>query len=347
MLTHATVAAQFQDDNADGQENRTFIQFAETVRNGLLARGNTVDRIYKDSPATTPLKFNDGTDLPADLKKPTFPWAGTGADVTTAWNDGRFLLIHRDHGYSDGWGTPSFGTANVDALTNGSKLPVLMSINCSSAAYDYDETSFVGESLVNSNGGSVGAFGDTRDSPTWHNTQIGLGFVDALLPSVLPLEGPTNKQRVGNALINGKLRLAGLAPPSGPGITGGDGNTRDELYLWHYFGDPSMQMWGGGTAPIIVNVNEIKAVFQERRSFEDPPYYTVSVELPPQFAGQPISLVREGQVVGKAIIGGDGKATIGADFDGGNLRPDDLRVALDANGATPVSVQVQDVPNET
>ena len=156
MLGKATIAAQFQDDNVDGQENRTFIQFAETVRTGLRARGVAVDRIYDDSPTATPLKFNDGTDLPADLKKPTFAWDGDGADVSAAWNEGRFLMIHRDHGWSDGWGHPGFNTTNVQALTNGSNLPVVMSINCSSGAYDYDETSFAGESLVKANGGSVG-----------------------------------------------------------------------------------------------------------------------------------------------------------------------------------------------
>ena len=87
FLTRATVAAQFQDTDGagqvnDGQENRTFIQFAEKVRNGLAARGVTVDRIYDDEGPTNPLKFNDGTDLPAALKKPTFAWDGDGADVT-------------------------------------------------------------------------------------------------------------------------------------------------------------------------------------------------------------------------------------------------------------------------
>ena len=83
MLNRALVAAQFQDTDGagqvnDGQENRTFVQFAETVRNGLALRGVAVDRIYSDDPSTTPLKFNDGTDLPASLKKPTFAWNGDG-----------------------------------------------------------------------------------------------------------------------------------------------------------------------------------------------------------------------------------------------------------------------------
>jgi hypothetical protein len=335
FLNHATVAAQFQDDDADGMENRTFIQFAETVRNGLVNRGVTVDRIYEDNPTATPLKFNDGTDLPAALQKPTFAWDGDGADVSAAWNDGRFLMIHRDHGWSDGWGDPSFTTTDVDALANGGLLPVVMSINCSSGAYDYDETSFAGNALVHPNGGAVGVFGDTRDSPSWHNTQIALGFVDALLPSVLPTEGPGTKQRMGDALIHGKLRLAGLANPAT------DGSSRHELYLWHYFGDPTMQLWGGGHPPFKFDPSRFKALL----AFEitkpgpgpGPPPWEVRVTLPPELNGQPFSLLRNGEVIGKGIAEG-GQAVIAPLFGDGSVKG--LQVAIDGDGATPVSVPV-------
>lgn len=345
MLGKALIAAQFQDDDNDGQENRTFIQFAETVRNGLVNRGVAVDRIYGEHPGNNPQRFNDGTDLPAALKKPAFGWNGTGAQVSAGWNDGRFMVIHRDHGWSDGWGTPGFGTGDVNALTNASRLPVVLSINCSSGAYDYDETSFAGESLVKANGGSVGVFGDTRDSPSWHNTQIALGFVDAMLPSVLPAEGPATRQRTGDALIHGKLRLAGLAPPSGPGISGGDGSTRNELYLWHYYGDPTMQMWGGGSPPIVFDLALFAAVYKELAPSPTPgpPPYLVEVTLPKGLAGQPISLLRNGEVIGKAIAG-DGVASIPASFGEGAAKPGELRVAIDAEGAQPISIPVQGVP---
>ena len=349
MLGKATIAAQFQDDDNNGQENRTFIQFAETVRNGLVARGNSVDRIYGEHPGNNPQKFNDGTNLPAALLKPTFAWNGTGAQVSTAWNEGRFMVIHRDHGYSDGWGTPSFSTSNVQALTNGANLPVLLSINCSSGAYDYDETSFAGESLVKPNGGAVGVFGDTRDSPTWHNTQIAFGFVDALLPSVLGGEGPATKQRTGNALIHGKLRLAGLAPPSGPGITGGDGSTRNELYLWHYFGDPSMQMWGGGVPPLVLDLSQFAAVFKREYTGPprpDPPPYVVNVTLPVELVGQTVALLRGGDVIGKAVIGVDGKATVPAEFGDGSVKPGDLSVVIEPEGGPAVTKQVDGVTPE-
>jgi hypothetical protein len=340
MLSKATIAAQFQDDDNDGQENRTFVWFAETVRRGLLSRGVAVDRVYGESPGNNPQRFNDGTSLPPDLKKPGFGWNGTGAQVASQWNDGRFMVIHRDHGWSDGWSTPGFGTGDVSALTNGSRLPVVLSINCSSGAYDYDETSFAGTALVKPDGGAVGVFGDTRDSPTWHNSQIALGFVDGLLPSILPAEGPASKQRTGDALITGKLRLAGLAPPAT------DGNTRNELYLWHYFGDPSMQMWGGDRPPIVFNLEAIHAVYKKVPS-GDPPYEVVITGLPTELSGQPISLLNKGQVVGKAFVNGDGAATVPAAFGDGSVKPGELEIATEGDGAQPFKLGVEGVPSDT
>ena len=351
MLNKAIMAAQFQDtDEAgevnDGQEDRTFIQFAETARSGLVARGVAVDRIYDDNPTTNPTKFNDGTAMPAALQKPTFPWDGDGADVSAAWNQGRFMVIHRDHGWSDGWGDPFFTTTEVDALTNSNdSLPVVLSINCASARYDDDETSFTQNALVKPTGGAVGVFGDTRNSPSWHNSQIALGFLDAMLPTVLAGEGPASRQRMGDALTHGKLRLAGLAPPSGPGIAGGDGNTRAELYLWHYFGDPTMQLWGGGSAPIVLNPASFKAVYKEQPIPKpgDPPPFLVELTLPAGLAGQPVSLLRNGQVIGKALAG-DGSVVIAATFNDGAPKPGELSIALEPDGVAPLQVPVDGVP---
>ena len=252
------------------------------------------------------------------------------------------MVVHRDHGWSDGWGDPFFTTTEVDALTNtNDNLPVVLSINCASARYDDDETSFVQNALVKPTGGAVGAFGDTRNSPSWHNSQIALGFIDALLPSVLAGEGPATKQRVGDALTHGKLRLAGLAPPSGPGIAGGDGNTRNELYLWHYFGDPTMQMFGGGSPPIVFNPDIFKAIYKELPIPKpgDPPPFLVELTLPgnPALTGQPISLLRNGQVIGKALAG-DGSVAIAAEFNDGKPLPGELAVAFEADNAAPVQV---------
>ncbi|MEA2449852.1 MAG: hypothetical protein QOG63_1784 [Thermoleophilaceae bacterium] len=348
-LRKATVAGEFQDDeNPDQNEDRTFIWFDETARNGILSTpgfGLSVDRIYATYPAgVTPLGFHDGTALPAELQKPAFAWDGTGADVAAAWNEGRYLMIHRDHGWTHGWADPVFTSEDADALTNGAQLPVVLSINCSSGAFQDDTHSFASAALTNPNGGAAGVFGDTEVSPTNHNSQLGLGFLDALLPRVLSGEGPDSKLRVGDALIYGKQRLAGISAPSGPGITGGDGNTRNELYLWHYFGDPSMQMWGGD--PIAYpTINDFRAVFDAGATGPgpDPAPYGVRVTLPTAYNGQPFALLRNGQVVGKAVAAG-GTAVVPASLDNSQPKPGELFVAFEGDGAVPIQIPVEGVP---
>ncbi len=341
ILTHATIAAYFQDDTGTvGTETRTFVQFAETVRNGLLLRGNTVDRVYTAETNQSPKKLNDGTDLPAALLRPTFGWNGTGADVSNDWNAGRFLIIHRDHGYPEGWGSPGFSGSDVNALTNTvDQLPVVMSINCASGDFDQVNDSFAQTALIKPNSGAVGVFGDTRNSPSWENTQLGFGLVDGLLPSVLPSEGPTSPQRVGDALINGKLRLAGVAPPAT------DESSRQELYLWHYYGDPSMQMWGGGSPPLTFDPGRFVVAYEPKfiPMPGDPPPYGVHVVVPGEFNGQAFALVHDGVVVGKAFAA-DGSVDIPALFDSGPPKPGSLAVALDKDGAAPLSIPVPDVP---
>jgi hypothetical protein len=252
------------------------------------------------------------------------------------------MVVHRDHGWSDGWGTPGYGTGDVQALTNGDRLPVVLSVNCSSGAYDYDETSFAGEALVKANGGAVGVFGDTRDSPSTANTQMSLGFVDALLPSVLSGEGPATKQRTGDALNWGKMRLNGIAPLP-------NGTTQQEFYLWHYYGDPSMQMWGGGSPPLVFNAAVIQAIYKAKPSNpgDPPPYEVIVSKLPAELVGQPISLLNKGDVVGKTFVNGDGTATIQAAFGDGSVKPGDLKVAAEGDGAQPFEKQVDGVVEDT
>jgi hypothetical protein len=340
----ATIAADFQDDNADGQEDRTFTQFAEVARTGILNApgfGLSVDRVYTESPTGTPLKFNDGTDLPAELKKPTFAWNGGTADITAAWNEGRYLMVHRDHGLPEQWWTPSFTTTEVNALHNGNLLPVVLSVNCASGAFQDDDASFATRALVNPNGGAVGVFGDTEVSPSPHNTQIAWGFLDAMLPRVLPAEGPATKQRMGDALIAGKTRLAGIWSPSS------DGATRNELYLWHYFGDPSMQMFGGD--PIAFpTIQDFRAVFDKNAigpPQPDPPPYGVRVTLPTGYNGQAFSLLRNGQVVGKGVAADD-QAVVPAQFDSTQPKRGELLVAFEGDGAVPIQIPVDGVPEE-
>lgn len=65
--------------------------------------------------------------------------------------------------------------------------------------------------------------------------------------------------------------------------------------------------------------------------------------LPKELAGQPISLLQNGQVIGKAIAG-DGSVTIPATFTDEAPKPGDLKIAVEGDGAQQISVPVEEVP---
>ena len=154
----------------DGDEDRTFILFAETARNGILAApgfGLTVDRIYATYPDGRRRRMVPRRHpFRPRSRSPAFAWDGDTADITAAWNDGRYLMVHRDHGGTDAWGNPRFATTDVDALTNGAELPVVLSINCSSGAFQDDDARSPPRRSSTRTAARSGVFGDTEVSPT-------------------------------------------------------------------------------------------------------------------------------------------------------------------------------------
>ncbi len=271
----ATIAAQFQccrwGTDQDGVAQRTFTEVGEFLRDALMAAGHTGERIYEDSlydsddnyvdddgepRDPTPRRYYDGTPLPADLAPGSgFAWDGGTQDILDAVNDGRFLMVHRDHGWPAGWAHPQFHTGHVSSLTNGDHLPVVWSVNCASGIFDHPtiddddqdrfndpSTSFAEEMLFHPDGGAVGLLGDTRNSPSWPNTALTRGFADAVFPDAVDdFGGDQGLRRLGDILNHGKLYLSTQIGVSGAGVT--EARTFDSLHLWHVIGDPSQAMW--------------------------------------------------------------------------------------------------------
>jgi hypothetical protein len=96
--------------------------------------------------------------------------------------------------------------------------------------------------LTNPNGGAVGMLGDTRNSPSWANSALLRGYVDAVWPNTLPDFGDsTSNRRLGDILNHGKIYLftqGGLAGANIPWTDVGDENR-----MWHCLGDPTLELW--------------------------------------------------------------------------------------------------------
>lgn len=266
--------------NQAGTDQRAFIETSEFIRNEMVDRGYTVPRLYTRtvdnggyciaqnaagvctqtqaaySGDATPRRYFNGTPIPAAIGPGSgFAWNADAADVSAAWNDGRFLFIHRDHGWPGGWGDPGFSTGNVDALSNGERLPVVWSINCASGMFDNETAGgtygtnssgvyFAERLLRKADGGAIGVIGDTRNSPTWANNALTRGFADAVWPGTVPsFGGNTAKKRLGDTLNWGKVYLAsqvGVEQTAG-GVSVGDMGY--EYHIWGLTGDPTLEMW--------------------------------------------------------------------------------------------------------
>lgn len=271
FYTTATNASYFQCCRTGGLAGRTmrsFVETSELVRGAVTGAGYTVERIYNTDTAyqsdpvadPTPRRYYNGTALPAPLAPASgFPWEGDTNDIINAFNDGRFLVLHRDHGGSTSWGDPSFSTSSFSSLTNGEMLPVVYSVNCASGYWDRETDtggateSFMEQLLLRDGGGMVGGLGDNRNSPTWANSALTRGFYDATWPGTDPnFGGNSSTRRLGDILNWGKVYLLGQV---GVAQTAGEvllDAVVGQWVMWHAFGDPTLEMWTGNPYRLVL-----------------------------------------------------------------------------------------------
>jgi hypothetical protein len=106
-------------------------------------------------------------------------------------------------------------------------------------------------------------------------------------------------------------------------------------------------MWGAAD-PLVLNPEQFTAVFQ-RTVIDpppgDPPPYWVIVQLPPGLGlnGETLSLLRNGDVIGKAVVTGD-TVRIPASLAGPNDTGGKLQVSLEPDGSPPVVFDVKSQP---
>jgi len=278
FYSNVAVAGAFQDGSPgsapNGYADRRFARTCENIRDYLTVQGYSVTRIYTtyndfDNRRIDPNNWGNnfvfdgetgGAELPAYLKKPTFPWDGNATNISNAVNSGAFLVTHRDHGSRSGWGEPDFKKSNVDSLTNGTWLPVVWSINCMTGWFDNEcddgvcntsdtSESFVESWLRNSNGGAVGVIAATRISKSGRNDRLVWGMMDAIWPNFIdsrlggssyPSAGNNDPvYRMGDVLNYGKTYMCTHYNPT---VDHNDPSWLTVL-MYHWFGDPTMEIW--------------------------------------------------------------------------------------------------------
>ncbi len=342
FYNHATVTSNFE--GLGPRDARGFTMSAERMRAGLLSRGHVVTRLNTAQATADIQLFKDNTPIPDELKRPATPWTDGRDQVVSELNAGRFMFVHRDHGSRLSWANPGFNINDMGLLnSNSTELPVVFSINCSSAGFQFPGNPSLAERLLQrQGGGAVAIIGDTDVSPTVQNDQLTVGWADAMFPATVPTFGSAQPiTRLGEILNAGKAYMAAQAGPTQQ-LTG---QVLREHLLWHLLGDPSMEM--RTAVPTAFDTTKFTTKFLHRSgSFPvgDPSFQVRVTSTQPGTDGTIATLKHAGQVIGRGTITG-GVATITP-----TIRTDSasLSVSLEREGflsstELPVSAPVPDL----
>jgi hypothetical protein len=248
----------FEDDDLSGYESSRFILTNEEVRDYLINKGKIVNRVYSADSDVYPKYYSEnygnGQPIPAELRKdisPFYPWSGGPTNIINEINAGKFYVLYRGHGNYNSWSRPNFNISNIPNLTNGDKLPVVFSIACQTGGYHL-LACFAERLLRHPNGGVVGIVAASQVSSTGWNDTFAVGMFDAIWsdPGLIPQFGFTGNYpivnshsdiyKMGYVLNQGLLRMGQTTPWFPPD----DYQNR----IYHYFGDPSMEMYTASPA---------------------------------------------------------------------------------------------------
>jgi parallel beta-helix repeat protein len=160
------------------------------------------------------------------------------SDITTAIDWGVGLVQHRDHGGETSWGNPPYNIADINALSNGVKTPVVFSTNCLTGSFHrIGGDCFCEAFLKKSPGGCVGIVGATRTSYSGCNDLLTHGMYTCFWPTYDPSHTNStypHSWRPAEALVYGKYYMYIY-----------DGNSpyiQAEFLMFHWFGDPEMML---------------------------------------------------------------------------------------------------------
>ena len=301
FYNNATVTQNFE--GIGPRDQRGFTLSAEKMRAGLRSRGHVVTRLASALPTADIQQYKDGTPIPEELKRPATAWNDGREKVISELNAGRFLFVHRDHGSRLSWANPSFGTGDIASLNNGTKLPLVLAINCASGGFQFPGNPSINERLLQrQGGGAVAVIADTDNSPTVQNDQLTVGWADAMFPQTVPTFGSAQPlTRMGEILNAGKTYMAAQAGPTQQ-LTG---NVYREQLLWHLLGDPSMEL--RSATPQQFDLAKLTTRFEHRRDtfpVGDTPFRVRVTSTQAGVDGGLVTLKQAGEVIGRAPFAG-------------------------------------------
>ncbi len=250
---------------------RRFIKTCEDVRNYLINEKNyNVKRLYNiwewwPPDMIKPCRYN-GTKsyllfendtpyqpIPNDLQN--YGWDDNYQDVISAIDQGKHIMLYRDHGHPDKWHR-ILRSSQMSEMYNGDKTPVVFSICCYSGHFDNetdddslhacrkgydeirtDERECFAEEFLRHDDGCCGILASSRTSWSGTNDRLTWGIFDAIYPGFIEYHN-------GNYGNNDPFYRIGDIVDYGMQYTETKkGNIDITRHEFNYFGDPTMRIY--------------------------------------------------------------------------------------------------------
>jgi hypothetical protein len=180
-------------------------------------------------------------------------WSGGNANqINAAINDGSFLLLHRDHGYEQGWGEPAYSTSSLGGLSN-EDLTFVYSVNCLTGKFNYGGECFA-EGFYRHPKRALGIIAASEVSYSFVNDTYVWGAFDNMWPEFMPGYGTTPESR---GLLPAFSNAAGKFFLEQSGWPYNTGNKEVTYHLFHHFGDAFSTLYSEVPQELLVLHNEV------------------------------------------------------------------------------------------
>ncbi|MBN2053651.1 hypothetical protein JW905_01935 [bacterium] len=213
--------------------------------------------------------------------------------VRTSLNNGVAYATYRGHGDITEWCNVPFTNTDIQNLTNGAMMPMVIGPTCESGHYDYGAGDCFAECFAKTGGptekkAAVEYWGSSRVSYTGYNDELARGFYKAMFyDEIRSFAAATNK---------GKLYMSE--------VYAGDTYWGITMEMFNSFGDPELKGFGGVPDALTVAYDEVIPLGIDEMM--------VTVTDPGGPVGDALVCVRKGQeFYGVAYTDSLGVATVG------------------------------------
>ncbi len=263
FFTKAGIITFFQSSTGNsGIELCRYVRTSEEIANYLEDQNiKSVDKLfYSEETSITNYTDNIAFMMPwdhardriTDIELPggSLPWNADNIDIRQSINNGKFLIIAREHGSETSWGVDAthiqFDESDVDSLSNGKYTPVVWSISCNTGKFN-GATDCLAEKLAKKvGGGAVGVIAATNETETTYNDHLALYLTEEIWPGILAnLNGQQDYiegyggLRMGDVLREGLLSISHLFSDNHLPINWEAQNT---IESYHWLGDPTLEI---------------------------------------------------------------------------------------------------------